>query len=360
MGSIRKKLTKEGEPRWEARIHRRGFPSVARTFKSEAEARKFCHEHEYRIDNREVIKLEAGKATLEQIFAAYTADHPDAPKQEVLRVQTLAHDLGEFTLMNFERVHVKRYVERLLETKIAKPHNRKKHHPDYKGKERDERTYAPSTVRKIFYTLKKVLEWYSIEQKFKLEFDLFKVEIPQAWGNPRERRLSADEEKKLLAATDGGYLFQTEWKMIIGFFLETAMRAQEVLLAKWSDVMFAERTLNIPKGNTKTDTARQVPLSKKAMDILEEMKKYKIKDEDRIFHMWKNSGILGHAFKRLVLRANIENLTIHDLRHEAISRLFEKNKLDMMVVMKMVGHKEFSSAERYTHLRGLKIAELLD
>lgn len=308
MGSIRKKLTQGGEPRWEARIHRRGYPAVARTFKSEAEARKFCHEHEYRIDNREVIKLEAGKATLAQIFAAYIHDHPDAPRQEVLRVQTLAHDLGEFSLMNFERVHVKKYVERLLETKIAKPHNRKKHHPDYNGKVRDEKTYAPSTVRKIFYTLKKVLEWYSIEQKFKLEFDLFKIEIPAAWGSPRERRLSADEEKKLLEATDGGYLFQTEWKLIIGFFLETAMRAQEVLLATWKDVMFEERTLNIPKGNTKTDSARQVPLSKRAMEILEEMKKFKVKNEPRIFHMWANSNFLGHAFKRLVKRAKVEDL----------------------------------------------------
>jgi integrase len=43
-------------------------------------------------------------------------------------------------------------------------------------------------------------------------------------------------------------------------------------------------------------------------------------------------------------------LHFHDLRHEATSRLFEKN-LNTMEVACITGHKTLSMLMRYTHLR---------
>ena len=56
------------------------------------------------------------------------------------------------------------------------------------------------------------------------------------------------------------------------------------------------------------------------------------------------------AWERLTKRAGIENLHFHDLRHEAISRFFEKG-LSVAEVALISGHRDFRQLFRYTHLR---------
>lgn len=52
----------------------------------------------------------------------------------------------------------------------------------------------------------------------------------------------------------------------------------------------------------------------------------------------------------MLLRLEINDLHFHDLRHEAVSRLFELGTLDMMEVAAISGHKSLSMLKRYTHL----------
>ena len=71
--------------------------------------------------------------------------------------------------------------------------------------------------------------------------------------------------------------------------------------------------------------ARQVPISKQAIALLANLAKLREDPEDReelLFPCWKNSAALAQAFKRLTHGAEIEGFTVHDLRHEAVSRLF--------------------------------------
>jgi integrase len=49
-------------------------------------------------------------------------------------------------------------------------------------------------------------------------------------------------------------------------------------------------------------------------------------------------------------QARIEELTFHDLRQKATSRLFEKG-LNPMEVAAITGHKTLQMLKRYTHLR---------
>lgn len=51
------------------------------------------------------------------------------------------------------------------------------------------------------------------------------------------------------------------------------------------------------------------------------------------------------------------NLRLHDLRHEATSRLFELGIFGDREVMKVTGHKTSSMLARYTHLRAENLAE---
>jgi integrase len=56
------------------------------------------------------------------------------------------------------------------------------------------------------------------------------------------------------------------------------------------------------------------------------------------------------AWERLRRRAGIEGLNFHDLRHEAISRFFEKG-LSLPEVALISGHRDYRVLLRYTHLR---------
>jgi integrase len=58
---------------------------------------------------------------------------------------------------------------------------------------------------------------------------------------------------------------------------------------------------------------------------------------------------------RLRERAGINDLRFHDLRHEAVTRLFERG-LSIAEVAAISGHKELRMLSRYTHLRAADVA----
>jgi integrase len=55
-------------------------------------------------------------------------------------------------------------------------------------------------------------------------------------------------------------------------------------------------------------------------------------------------------------RTGVENLHFHDLRHEAISRFFEKG-LSIPEVALISGHRSYSMLARYTHLKAEDVAK---
>ena len=61
------------------------------------------------------------------------------------------------------------------------------------------------------------------------------------------------------------------------------------------------------------------------------------------------AGTLEQAWRRLLMRAGIKGLRFHDLRHEGVSRLFERG-LNVIEVSSVSGHKELRMLKRYTHL----------
>ncbi|MDR8976072.1 tyrosine-type recombinase/integrase [Burkholderia multivorans] len=66
------------------------------------------------------------------------------------------------------------------------------------------------------------------------------------------------------------------------------------------------------------------------------------------------------AWRALVRRVGIQDLHFHDLRHEAVSRLFELGTLDMMEVATISGHKSMQMLKRYTHLKASNLVAKLD
>ena len=67
---------------------------------------------------------------------------------------------------------------------------------------------------------------------------------------------------------------------------------------------------------------REVPLSQRAFDALTEWRRRADVDQPRVFLM--APGSLEQAWYRLLVRAEVSELRFHDLRHEGVSRLFER------------------------------------
>jgi integrase len=68
------------------------------------------------------------------------------------------------------------------------------------------------------------------------------------------------------------------------------------------------------------------------------------------------SARLSGQFGRIFDAAGCGNVTFHDLRHEATSRLYEKTTLSDVEIAKITGHSSTKLLMRYANLRGSNLA----
>jgi hypothetical protein len=122
---------------------------------------------------------------------------------------------------------------------------------------------------------------------------------------------------------------------------------------KWEHLNLKTRIAHLPE--TKNGSKRDVPLSIAARDVVISMG---VKSKGRVFGYTK-CGIKS-TWRFMLLKLGIEDLHFHDLRHEAISRLFEKGTLEMMEIAAISGHKSLSMLKRYTHLKAQKLVSKLE
>jgi integrase len=69
-----------------------------------------------------------------------------------------------------------------------------------------------------------------------------------------------------------------------------------------------------------------------------------------VFENPKTAPSVSDAFAKLTKRLEINNLRFHDLRHEAVSRLFERG-FSIEQVALVSGHKDWKQLKRYTNLK---------
>jgi integrase len=169
-------------------------------------------------------------------------------------------------------------------------------------------------------------------------------------GKPRQRRLEAGEEDALLAACKASRAYYLHSFVVLA--IETGMRSGELLAMRWEHLNFEKRTIFLP--DTKNGSPRTVPLSTRALGAIHSLPR---SINGRLFSSGYHS--IHNAFQLAVTKAQatqpdsvtlLRELRFHDLRHEAVTRLFEKG-LNPIEVAMVSGHKTLSMLQRYTHLR---------
>ena len=224
-----------------------------------------------------------------------------------------------------------RRLKRLLRDPLSKQQIKKLQTYDF-IKFRDRRIH--DGTRTCIYDLVLLSHIYNVAMK---QWDipiknnpLKNVKKPK-YNEPRKRRLTIKEYNLLVK---GNYP-QVTLRCIIELAFETGMRRNELLNILPEHIK--GQTLSIPL--TKNGDERTIPLTKRALYILE--------NTQLPFPMSANAVRL--AWDKLKKKRNIKDLHFHDLRHEAISRFFEKG-LSIPEVALISGHKDVRMLFRYTHL----------
>ena len=122
------------------------------------------------------------------------------------------------------------------------------------------------------------------------------------------------------------------------------MRQGEILGLRWEHIDLDQKTAFLPI--TKNGSSRWVPLSDEAISKLSAASKH----EEHPFPI--TDVAFRQAWDRLRTRATITNLTFHDLRHEAISRMFDKG-MKIHEVIAVSGHKTASQLFRYVQIKNI-------
>jgi len=321
MASIRKRNGK-----WQVRINRDDI-SVTKTFLNKKDGETWARLTEVAIERNEfTLKTKKTTETLGELFDQYNKEVAPLHRSKTtsFMLASLKSSLGDVRVDSFNARDLADWRDkRLQEVKAA------------------------SVVREL-NTLSAMLNHAKKEWCMPISNPVADIKRPTVDAS-RTRRLTDGEELKLIEALPPVY------RNIVRLALSTAMRRGEVLSLLWSNVNLEARVAVLPV--TKNGEMRRVPLSSDAIATLKEQRAVNVQAiSGKVFDV--TAIALDKSWRRACRNAGVIGLRFHDLRHEAISRLFEIG-LNPMEVSSISGHKTLQMLKRYTHLKAEDLAKKL-
>lgn len=339
-------ISKTPSKTWKAAIRKRGWPTTIKTFRTKRDAEDWARRTEDEMVRGVYIdRADAGRMLLKTAIDRYLREVSSTKKAstasaEKHKAKALKAELGDYSLGALNPNLVAEYRDQRLAD----------------GK-------SPDTVRLELSLLSHLFTIAIKEWRLGLVYNpVMNIRKP-APGVGRNRRLSADEESKLLKACDNYSNPMLGWIVRTGLY--TGMRAGEITTLRRQQVDLKRRVVRL--SNTKNGTDRTVPLSKEAAQVLTAALDHPIRPMDTDMIFWGEPGRDGNrrpyefrmAWKKIIRDTKIKNLRFHDLRHEAVSRLVEIGLGDQESAA-ISGHKSMQMLKRYTHLRAEDLVERLD
>lgn len=320
-------IRKRGK-RWHAEVYR-GEKREFDSFATKAEASAWALERESMLTGDKLPEHTLGEAMLR--YANTVSDTKKGGRWEKIRFVALArYDVAKVPLSKLTAAHLAEWRDlRLTEVR-------------------------PGTVYREMNSISAVLTKARKEWMWIKDSPTNDVERPTQ-PPPRRRRISHDEIDRVCAAL--GYTFpdppnNVSQRVALAFLfaIETAMRAGEILGLTPEDVHLSQSYVNLPK--TKNGDVRQVPLSKRAIEIL------RLLPSNVIPVFGIEPALRDALFRKARRRAGLNDLHFHDSRAEAIWRL--SKKLDVLPLARMIGHRNIQSLMFYYNESPAEMAKRLD
>jgi integrase len=136
------------------------------------------------------------------------------------------------------------------------------------------------------------------------------------------------------------------------FTILTAARTGEAMFARWSELDLLKRTWTIPASRMKAGREHRVPLSARALAILEEMQTHQHADDGFVFPGGKSGKPLSNmAFLMLLRRMDRDDLTAHGFRATFKTWASERTGFQNEIVEAALAHVVGSKVEQ-AYMRG--------
>lgn len=366
-------ITKRGEYQWRAKVRRKGFPEQSRTFTYREDAEKWVRTIERELETSGFVdRREADKNTLGELLRRYQQEVTPSKKSADIESVKIDVIMKDATLPKLK-------MSAVNSSAVAS------------WRDRRLKQVSGATVNREIDVLSAVINHARREWGVHVENPIPLIKRPEK-ARARDRRFSVEEETYLLAALTGGERLadgtfskgaRNPWLLpLVKLAIETAMRRGELLSLTWENVDLKRQTAHLP--DTKNGDPRTVPLSTRAVAILQALPLPEVDEEDsgieepqRIGPVFPTTALaLRKGFARAIERAQeqyradckqakrrpgagfLEDVHFHDTRHEAASRLAEKltNVLELSAV---TGHKDLRMLKRYYHPRAEDLAKKL-
>ena len=216
---------------------------------------------------------------------------------------------------------------------------------------------SPATVQNYLSHLNAVLSIARTAWDYEMDRDVVQDGITAARhlklagkSKSRTRRPTLDEIGRILAHfVEANQRDRRSLPMhaVVTFALFSSRRQDEITRITWEDFHEADMTqlvrdMKHPGQKEGNDVRCEVPPEAlRAMRLLPSRK-------GKIFPY--NSDTISRRFTDACKLLEIDDLRFHDLRHEAISRLFEMGRTIPQAAA-VSGHRSWQSLQRYTHMR---------
>ena len=283
------------------------------------------------LDGRHGIRRQPD-ITFKQFAEIYLRDHADLHKRSAKRDREILKTLNRFFGVAILHEITPHRIEQFKRDRLNGTWRAFK-------QKRSAKPVKPGTVNRELDTLKSILS-KAVEWKYLVDSPARGVKRFRL-QNRRTRILSVDEQRRLLDACER----QPKLQALLKLALITGARIGELLELSWDDCQDGYLTF----WNTKNGKVRRIPTTDAIAAVLA--------SRPRI-HPWvftnakteKPYTTIRKVFERALERAKITtgDVTVHTLRHTALSRMIEHG-LDDYTVMSISGHSSTRMLERYTH-----------
>ncbi|MEX1308768.1 MAG: tyrosine-type recombinase/integrase [Eubacteriales bacterium] len=240
---------------------------------------------------------------------------------------------------------------------------------EYKAYKFKEKMISNNTLRKHYDLLKQVLKNAVFEDLLATN-PADKVKAPKT--KKKEANVYSIEQAKELIKLSR----DTRLEIVIDILLYAGLRRSEMLGLTWDNVDFERRLLHIRSARTQANSKiiikapkteqsnRDIPICEELMDAL--LKEKSKQDRNKRYYMgkytnsnyivrWDNGrayrpNYISEIFSNFIAKNNLEEITLHNLRHTFISIAINQG-VDIAEVSRLAGHSRPSTTlDIYTHI----------
>ncbi|GFE51571.1 integrase [Roseobacter cerasinus] len=316
-------ISKMENGKFRAQVYRDGVRK-SKVFATRKEAKQWGARQEYLLENAPEVNSRIPFGDILDRYGREKSSKKKGARPEIIRIERIRRDrlakvaLGDLRVTDFAEWRDKRLTE-----------------------------VKSSSVRRELEQMSAVLRIARTEWALMSSNPLEGLKWPS--DSPPRDRIATQKEIEALRISAGSDLFTLTGRTFQAwlFAIETGMRAGEIagLRSKHIDGVRAHLS------ETKNGDARDVPLSKEALRLLSGLP-----ESDAVFNL--SSSQISSLWRKLRDRAGVKDLTFHDSRHMAVSRM--ARKLHVLDLARVIGHRDIKMLMRYYNTSVEDLASQLD